>query len=122
MFKRLYRKFLLKAKPPKNHDVFYGDPLYFVISRPTEYVLHGLKDRNGRTLLEPIPSFGCLRLTIIMTTEDYYVCNTEVFCKAVNDLYIMSNNIGEWMERSQTRKMSKIMFDQMIVDGFLKKG
>jgi hypothetical protein len=113
LVKTLFNKLWLYFYPPKKGDSFIGDPLRFVIARPVEYVLHGLKDKNGNTTWEPIPSFGCYILTIENDQMPYYVCKSEVLCG--------NDSIKLWNERSQPKRFGKKMFKDMIATGVLKK-
>lgn len=114
MLTRLMLKISLFLKPPKKGDVFYGDPVWFVLSRPVEHVLHGLKDKFGNTLYTPIPSDGCFRFVVENTGMPYYILGSEVFCQEKS-----FNNIGTWMKRTQPRRMGKDMFEEMFLMGLL---
>lgn len=114
MLARILRKFQLFLKPPKQGDVFYGDPLWFVLSQPVESVLHGLKDKYGTTVFNPVPSEGCFRFTVEQCGNSNYIFGSEVFCKEKTD-----NNIGTWKKRTQPRRMNKEMFEELFFTGML---
>jgi hypothetical protein len=114
MFSRTIRKFKLFLRPPKKGDVFYGDPLWFVIHRPIEYILHGLKDKNGTTIHHPIPSKDCFCVVIEHCGNENYIVGTEVFCDTKTN-----NNIGIWFKRSQPKRIAKEMFEELVLNGLL---
>jgi len=114
-------KIKLLLVPPKKGEIYYGNPLHFVIGRGFEQVLHSLKDRNGVSVLTPVPSNDCYRLRIQLDAVTYYVCEAEVFCKATNDLYVTNTLSGQWMHRSQPRRVKKELFNQWILDGVIEK-
>jgi hypothetical protein len=120
---KILTKIKLLLKPPKVGDIFYGDPVSFVIGRPVEQVLHGLKDPSGTTLAEPVPSEDCYALTIVSDSQHaYYVLNAMVFCRRKNLPDSASQGFGEWKPRSQVRRIPRDVFKKMVVDGILKKG
>lgn len=113
MLTRISRTFSLYFNPPKVGDVFYGDPVWFIISRPIELVLHGLKDKFGTNLYDPIPSQGCFRFTVESTAMPYYRMTSEVLCK---------HKFTEkpiWMKRSQPRRIPKEMFRELFLMGLI---
>lgn len=114
MVTRFFRKLAFYFKPPKKGDVFLGDPLWFVVGRPIEYILHGLKDREGNTVWEPVPSMGCFKLKFDINVGNlYYVLGSEVLCrKDVDNAYV-------WMKRSQPRRMAKEMFRELYLNGMV---
>src|SRR5580700_9597237 len=114
MIRRMILKFSLFFKPFKIGDEFFGDPTWWVIPRPIELVLHGLKDRQGLTIYDPIPSDGCFKLTIEKEMEGYYVLSSEVFCT-----HKTINNIGTWMKRSQPRKLGRLQLEEYFLNGLL---
>ena len=116
MFIRLFRKISLLLNPPKKGDTFYGDPVWWIIPRPVERILHGLKDKYGNNLYDPIPSEDCFRLIIDNDYLDsYYVLDSEVFCRSKN------SNVSVWMKRTQPRRMGKETLEQFILAGMLRK-
>ena len=116
MFIRLFRKISLLLNPPKKGDVYYGDPVWWIIHKPVEHILHGLKDKYGNNLYDPIPSGDCFRLTITNTSmESYYVLDSEVFCRSKN------SNVSIWMKRTQPRRMGKETLEQFVLAGMLRK-
>lgn len=128
MFTRLIRKISLLLNPPKKGDTFYGDSVWWIIPRPVELILHGLKDKYGNNLYDPIPSGDCFRLTITNTSMDsYYVLDSEVFCRSKNSKPIYQcdirgiSDIGVWMKRTQPRRMSKKSLEQFVLAGMLRK-
>lgn len=114
MLTRLVRKISLFVNPPKQGHTFYGDPVWFVLSRPVEHVLHNLKDKFGNTIYTPIPSNGCFRFVVEFCGNENYILASEVFCKEKS-----LDSLGTWMKRTQPRRMSKLMFDEMFVMGML---
>lgn len=116
MFSRLIRKFNLFLDPPKKGDVFYGDSLFFVVHKPMEYVLHGLKNINGETVFHPVPSKGAYRVTIELCGHLYYVLDSEVFCKDGTEKTLYD---GIWCKRSQPKRIAKEMFEELILNGML---
>lgn len=110
---RFIRKIALFLKPVKVGDTFYGDPVWWVLPRPIEMVLHGLKDVNGDTLYRPTPSEGCYRLTIEKDYDSYYTLRSEVLCRAG------STWASIWKERSQPRRMPRLILEQYILAGLL---
>lgn len=117
MLKKLINKINLWLNPPRPGSFYYGDPLYFVVGKPIEHVLHGLKDKNGEPIFYPIPSAGCYRLMIESIFDDYYCCKSEVLCYSLN----MDSGIGKWMKRTQTKRINKVIFNEFIVQGILSK-
>jgi hypothetical protein len=117
MIKRLFNKIMLWLKPPKKGDIYYADSLHFVVGKPIEHILHGLKDKYGQSIWTVMQGKCCYRLTIETDVMPYYTCRSEVFC--YGDL--CNNNIGEWMKRTQPKRISKEYFKQLIVEGFLWK-
>lgn len=113
MFTRLSRKLKLFLDPPKKGHTFYGDPAWFVLGRPTEYVLYGLKDRSGNNMYEVIPSKGCVKFVVEQVGKHNYILGSEVLC------VIPSNYERVWMKRSQPRRMGKVMFDELFLSGML---
>ena len=114
MFARVIRKFKLFLNPVKKGDTFYGDPVWFILFRPTEMVLHNLKDRNGVTMFNPIPSRGCFRFVVEQCGNENLILGSQVFCKEKTD-----NNIGTWMKRTQPRRMGKEIFEELFLAGML---
>jgi len=122
MIRKLFNRIKVFVNPPKTGGVYYGNPTRFVTAKPVEYVLHGLKDRHGKTILEPIPSNYGYRITIESDAmPTYYRCTAEVLCKSVDPLYITDNNMGQWMKRSQPRKILKSLFKDLLKSGILVK-
>lgn len=116
--KKFYLKVCLYFHSPRIGDIHFGNPKDFVIGRPIEYVLHGLKDRTGATMWHPIPTFGCFRLTIEKETpeKDGYVCRSEVLCDTERGLHLI-----DWHRRSQPKLINKSMFKGFILNSTLKK-
>lgn len=113
MFLRIVRKIGLLIKPPKKGDIFHGDPVWFIIPRPIEMVLHGLKDKFGTNLYDPIPSKDCFRFTIEQCGNEIYILNSEVLCRnKFSDMLV-------WMKRTQPRRIGKDMFEEMFLNGLL---
>lgn len=112
MFIRLARKFKLFLDPPKKGDVFYGDPLWWVVYKPVEHVLHGLKNKNGDTIHRPIPSSGCFKVTIEHLGNVYYILGSEVLCES-------KGGFGTWFKRSQPKRMAIEMFEELVLSGIL---
>lgn len=113
MLKRFIRKLSLFVNPPKEGDIYFGDPIWFIISRPIELILHNLKDKFGTNLYDPIPSKGCFKLTVIYCGDKNYILESKVLC---------SNKFTDtkmWMQRTQQRRMTKEMFEELIFDGML---
>lgn len=110
--------------PPKVGNVYYSDPIYFVISKPIEHVLHALTNKYGNKIYHPVSSNFCYRLTVESDSlPSYYICKSEVFCKGVDDNGIVDfNNIGIWKERSQPKRIKKDFFKEMVLNGILVKG
>ena len=118
---KLFRKIALFLRSPQKGDVYYGNSKDYVIGKPMEAVLHGLRDKEGNPTWIPVPSTHSYKLVIkISATIPYYVCDTEVFCmnaKSMTPVYFE----GNWMKRSQPRRIPKERLYQMIVDGLLKR-
>lgn len=109
------------VNPPKEGDVFLGHPKNFVSNRAVESVLHGLKNINGISILEPINSKNCYRIVIESTSmPNYYRCSSEVLCRFSNNS--KPNDIGIWMKRCQPRRISKNYLFDMVKSGLLTKG
>jgi hypothetical protein len=118
MFKRLINRIKLYFRPPNKGDVFYANPIYFVVGKPFESVLHGLRDKSGEPVLFPVPSDSCYKLTVESCVMDtYYRCTSEVFCRGLQ----MEKNIGVWMKRTQPKRFGKAYFRQLVIDGYLWK-
>lgn len=113
MLIRLARKFKLFLNPPKKGDTYYGDSLWFIVHRPVEYVLHGLKDKNGNNMYEPIPSKGAVRFLLEQCGNENYILGSEVLCR------IESSQEWIWMKRTQPRRMRKEMFEEFVIAGML---
>jgi hypothetical protein len=109
MFRRLYLKLCLWLNPPKTGDVFYGDPAWFFLYKPVEYVLHGLKDSYGNKMYNPVPSKGCVRFTIEHCGNLNYILGSEVLCRD------KVGNSSVWMKRTQPRRMSLGMFKELVL-------
>ena len=119
MVTRLVRKLKLFLNPPKKGHVFYGDPSWFVIARPVEHVLHGLKDSSGISVFTPVPSKGCFRFTIEHCGNLNYIMGSEVFCSGKIASTGFYNSIGIWKQRSQPRRMALEMFEELVLNGML---
>jgi hypothetical protein len=117
MIGSLLRQVKLYLNPPKKGDVYLGDPLRFVIAKPMEYILHGLKDKTGKTLWEPLPSEDCYKITIENDSmPDYYICQSEVLCLSE------AMSVMQWHKRTQPKRIGKELFNSMIINGTLGKG
>jgi hypothetical protein len=114
MVNRTIRKLKLYFNPPKKGDVFYGDPVWFVIARPVEYVLYGLKDKNGNTVYYPIPSQGCFKLTVEHMGNLNYILDSEVLCHTAANI---AKSI--WFKRSQPKRMAKEYFEELFLSGLI---
>ena len=112
-----FKRIALKIKPPKVGDVYYGDSLRFIIAKPVEEILHGLRDRNGNLIWQPIPSLDCYRLTITSQIGNHYTCDSEVLCRRVSDY----PGMGEWMMRTQPKVISNHYFLTLITNDYIKK-
>lgn len=110
---KLFKAILLDLNPPKMGDVYIGDPLYFILGRPVEHVLHGLTNISGASLWKPFPGNECYRLKIESVSSPYFICNAEALCT--------DGEVSNWRSRSQPRRIDKFKFKRMIVDGILKK-
>jgi hypothetical protein len=116
MIKRLINRFKFFISPPKKGDIFVGDPLQFVISKNVEYVLFELKDKYGKLIWTPIPSFGCFKLLIANNSMDnYYICEASVLCEDC----LFNKKI--WKIRNQPKRISKYLFRDLVLHGVLKK-
>ena len=113
MIRRLVLKISLFLRPLKKGDILYGDPVWWIIPRPIEMVLHDLKDRFGTNLYDPIPSEGCYKLTIEKDLDSYYVLDSEVLCNT------KFSGIGFWKKRSQPRRMARLQLEEYILNGLL---
>ena len=124
MFKTLYLKLYLYFRSPKMGSVYFGNPKRFIIGKPIEYVLHGLKDKDGDTMFEPIPGDHCYKISIDKTEENTYSISTEVFCKLTSKYNLNTGNsdFGKWMKRCQNRKIGKEYLLSLILDGTLDIG
>lgn len=113
MIRRLIARIKLRFEPPKVGDVYYGDPFDFLVGRPIERVLHGLNNKCGDHVWEPLFSEGCYRLKITSDSMPYYICQVEV---------LAHKNFEEkaWKKRSQPRRFDKKSFCEMIVNGSIK--
>ena len=119
MFKYLYKKFRLYFNPIKPGEVYYGNPKNFIVGKPMEYILHGLKDTTGTTMWHPIPSDCCYKLTIKNHSpeKDLYECESEVLCDTEKGLHLV-----DWHRRSQRKNISKPIFEYFILNGLLERG
>jgi hypothetical protein len=113
MIVKFIRNIKYKLNPPKKGDVYYGDPLFFVMGRPVEYVLHSLVNKNGDHIFKIVPSPECYRLTIENDSMPYYIVKSEVFCTN-SDSFL-------WKERIQARRIKKDLFKEMVLEGQLIK-
>lgn len=114
MIARFIRKIKYRLSPPKKGDIYYGDPLFFVIGRPVEYILYGLVDKNGDHLFKIVPSPECYKLTVINDSMlDYYIFKSEIFCTS-SDSFL-------WKERVQPRRIKKDQFKEMLLQDQLRK-
>jgi hypothetical protein len=113
MIRRLILKLALFLKPLRAGDVLYGDPVWWVIPRPIEMVLHGLKDIHGANMYTPIPSEGCYKLTIDKDLESYYILDSEVLCNT------KFSSIVFWKKRSQPRRMARLQLEEYFLNGML---
>jgi len=116
MFNRFVRKIKLILNPPKSGDVFYGDPIFFIIHKPIEYVLHGLKNKHGENICDPIPSKGCFRLTISLCGHIYFLLDSEILCKFNDD---EGQGSWFWMKRTQPKRLAKEALEELILSGML---
>jgi hypothetical protein len=121
MIARFFRKLGLYFNPPKEGEAYVGDPDYFVSNNQIERILHSLKDKFGNDIYEPIPSKNCYRLMIVSESSldsRHYVCATEVLCKSVPE---KDGDMGSWKTRTQLRRLPKVYFKDLVVNGLLKK-
>jgi hypothetical protein len=122
MIIKWFRKLKFYFKPPKKGEKYLANPSSFIIHKPIEHVLHSLTNKNGDSILLPIPSDDCHKLTIeIAAMPTYYVCKSEVFCRGVGESDSPDNKMGKWMERNQVKRVSKVLFRDMVVHGLLRK-
>lgn len=115
MIRKLIRKIKLYFNPPMPGDVYYGDPFDFIVGSTIEHILHKMKNKEGDSLYDVIPSDFTYRLTIESDSTPYYKCKAEVLAQNCSD------NKKEWLTRVQPRRIWKNVFERMIVDGRLEK-
>jgi hypothetical protein len=113
MITRFIRKISLFFNPIKAGDVFYGDPVWWVLPRPIEMVLHGLKDKEGNTLYRPVPSEGCYKVTVEGDYDSYFKLRSEVLCNTD------ASYTSIWKQRSQPRRMPRLILEQYILSALL---
>jgi hypothetical protein len=118
----LLRKINLFLDPPKKGDIYYGDPVWFIISRPTEFILHGLKDKYGNIMYDPVPSKGGVRFIIEHCGNLNFILGSEVLCHLLNrNKPVMDINDFVWKKRTQPRRMAREMFREFVLTGMLWK-
>lgn len=115
MIRKLIKRIKLYLDPPKTGDVYYGDTFDFIVGNSIEYVLHGMRDREGDVLWCTIPGRAAYRLTIELDVMPYYRCTSEVLA------YSKDGSSKKWLTRSQPRRICKKKFVTMIVEGRLEK-
>jgi hypothetical protein len=120
MLKSFLNRIKLYFDPPKTGSVYYGNPELLITNRCLELTWHGLMDKHGDPLWEPVPSDRCCRLIIESDAmPTYYRCTSEIFCKPKGSGASVTN--GKWMTRCQPRRIAKEMFKDNIINGLLKK-
>lgn len=116
MIRGLLTKIKLLFDPPKKGDVYVGDSFDFMAGSVVEQILHGLRDRNGDLLYTRLDGPESYKLTVVLDSMPYYCIDCEV---------LVRNDSGHpkyvWMKRTQARRIWKDRFEQMIVDGRVKK-
>jgi hypothetical protein len=119
MLANLINRIKFFIRPPRIGDVYYGDSLLFIIGKPVEYVLHGLKDKNGNTILYPVPGFYCYKITLEAEDKEnkYFAFKSEVLCKGLDGLI----SANEWQKRCQLKKISKKLFRDLFITGFIER-
>lgn len=113
---RWLQKLKLYLNPPKEGDVYVGNPIFFVVNRPIEKILHGMKDKYGMSMWEVVPSDDAYKLTIESgSMPTYYKCKSEIL------VIDMSFSYKKWLVRTQSRRIGKSMFIDMILNGLIQK-
>lgn len=113
---KLALKIKLYFYPPKVGDVYYGDPLDFILGSEMEKFMHGMKDQFGHSLWNTVPSKLCYKLTIETDYLSYYRCTSEVLTSNAYDVCEK-----KWLRRSQPRRIFKKALHKMIIDGKIEK-
>jgi hypothetical protein len=114
-----FAKFKLWMNPPKKGEVYHGDNFDFLIGKPMEQILHGLRDKNGNPIYNPAFGEGSYKVTILLDCMPYYVleCDSLVY----ENSYSNNRNDFRWVKRTQNRRIPKNHVIEMILDGRLKK-
>jgi hypothetical protein len=122
-FLMFLKKWMLKLKlsftPPKKGDIYIGDNFDFLIGKPMEQILHGLRNRNGDPIYDPAIGIDSYKVTIIRDSMPYYVleCHSLVYATGSKS----GSTEFKWLKRNQDRRIMKDLFQDMILEGRLKK-
>ncbi|MCX9024634.1 MAG: hypothetical protein OIN85_00895 [Candidatus Methanoperedens sp.] len=106
-------KFLFS--PPKEGDVYSGDAFDFVVGKPIESVLHGMRDQYGNPTHDVIPGNNTYKIKIVKIFETYYSCKMQAL---VEDRITHQK---AWLLRSQDRKISKELLKHWALEGRIFK-
>lgn len=115
MINQLVSRIRLFFYPPKKGDVFYGNSFDFIVGKPWEYILHGMRDIHGESVWLAIPGDETYILTIESDVMPYYICQAQV---------LASNPEGDdkvWLPRHNERRIWKKDFKKAIIENNLKK-
>ena len=115
MIRRLINRIRLHFYPPETHDVYWADAFMYLAGKPTEHILHGLRDRHGDPRAEPVHGKFTYRLTIMSCSMPYYLVQCQVLA---SDRRTYEKR---WAFRSQHRRIDKKEFVRMILDGEIEK-
>ncbi len=114
MIKRLLKRLYLRFNPPKKNDIFWADSFDLMAGRLTELVLHGLMNKNGEAVWEPIYGKDTCRMKIVSDSMPYYVIQCEILA------FRRDWDKKDWFFRSQPRRIDKDTFVKMVANGSVR--
>lgn len=115
MLMMIFRFIALLVRPPKRGDQYFGNSVNFVTSRWMEKVWFGMKHESGENIWLEVPGENTYRLTVTSIQPSYYICEAEVLAMLV------TADAHSWLTRKIERRISKLLFKKLIVDGTIKR-
>ena len=108
---KLFKKIHLYFNPPKNGDVFFGDPFDFLCDSNWERLHYPMSDRHGHDTWSFVPGTNTYRFTIESAAMPYYRCKAEILAANREEPFRKC-----WIERSQPRRIWKKDFLRLILE------